>query len=1003
MASSVIQQLEKFGATESELLLFSKNDSRVINYDSLLSQDDDLVCPDGVIELVGRPVLYFISGRRLDNSNLGSSRLNQLMDALSCRGERASLLVVGDGCLDVYPILPSEDGTNRYTVNQTEAHATGFIRDYLEGYFPRELQAVLKVADRKSAVEDLLFNALKGIGQRLNATKELGGQHEAILGLIGRALLTRFLLDRDILTQDTAPSLLNEFSGQDLFSSARSTALTNAWLDITFNGDLLELPVLKKNYAVWFSTLSEDVFLNLSFILGHTDINGQLSLPGFINFAHVPVGMLSEVYERYAHENLDDVVSHAAKKESIHYTPRNIAEYMLAESFSSVTTCEKQDAKILDPSCGAGVFIVLAFRRLIREHWKKYDQRPDTYQIRKILYNQISGFDINKSALTLSALGLYLSALELDADPLPTSKLKFEKNLIGTVLHLVRENEAGWQSTVSVMGSLGDSLPSSHNHKYDIVIGNPPWSNFDASLRDQLTECVKSIAKGRNLEGMEEAIRTYKNPDQVPDIPFVWKSTQWAKYGATIAFTLHARLLFKNSEIGVTARNLLFSSINVTGVLNGSLLRQTNVWPRISAPFCLLFAKNEVPSKSNYFHLLTPQYERELNNSRYQLRIDYQSANPIQPEMMWEKPYLLKVLSCGTALDVAVIDHMYGLIENGKAMPIKKYWHQEVGKLRSGVGYQKSSDKEDSTALIETGALNLDKESPVQYVIDESKLENFQYERLHRKRAPSIYATPLVVVNKAIGASKETVSARISLGDKPIAYHETFYGYSCVGSNTPRELAKFLFAVLNSDLLVYYLVMTSSQYAVEREVCHKADIDSFPLLDYDKFSNLQKEEISDFFDYFRSTPDISKLNDLVFDLYELSKLDREVVLDTLAVSAPIKKAKARAQASVSNHDEELFLSRFKEIIKFKDVTIISSDLGLASWKFFTICTGSCTVMADRYEILAEIAAHTGASKIVIHGKGYMCIGMINQYRYWTPSRARLLALSLIEDYPKFWE
>lgn len=63
-----------------------------------------------------------------------------------------------------------------------------------------------------------------------------------------------------------------------------------------------------------------------------------------------------------------------------------------------------------------------------------------------------------------------------------------------------------------------------------------------------------------------------------------------------IAFALHARLLFQRGETMPEACNALFGALDVTGIVNGTELRRTRVWPEITAPFCLLFACNTVPS-----------------------------------------------------------------------------------------------------------------------------------------------------------------------------------------------------------------------------------------------------------------------------------------------------------------------------------------------------------------------------------------------------------------------
>ena len=996
----MLDSLKVFGATDEEILLFESSDYRIINYVSLIDTDSQSPLPEGVIESDGRPIMYFI-----DNTNLAvdpPERTRQIRDALNilaCRGEFATLAIVSHGQLTIYPISASLQNVKGYITKVDDDYSNGFIRDLVEGVLPSSVANQLYGnKNRKSAVEDLLFSLLMRVGEQLNATIALKNQHEIILALIGRALLTRFLLDRKIITKETFPQLFSVCNPEDCFSNPKLAALVNAWLDSTFNGDLLELPVKKDKYITWFTKLDSDVFNNLSFILCHLAHTGQKSLPGFIDFAHVPVGLLSEVYERYAHENLDQQVRNNAKKESIHYTPRHIADYMLTQAFDAVSTSKSHESKILDPSCGAGVFVVLAFRRLIAENWKITGKRPDTYKIREILYDQLAGFDINKSALTLAALGLYLSALELDPEPLPTSKLSFKTNLIGSVLHCVREENEPWPEKTIVMGSLGTSVSSCHIGRYDIVIGNPPWSNFPKEMGHALSLSVRDVAKKREPELLADIVEHYENPDHVPDLPFVWKSMEWAKQSGTIALALHARLLFKNSPKGLKARSNLFKALNITGILNGAALRQSNVWPRVTAQFCLLFAKNEIPTSLNYFHFISPQYERELNEYQGRIRVDYQSAQPIQASALEDKPYLLKALYKGTVLDVNVVAYIQSLIINDTAVPLKQYWDQSVGKKRSGVGLKTTSTEMDASFLIEMNAAYLSKKDNTGYLIDTASLSNFNFPGLHRTREKTIYEPPLVLISKAIGADGNTVTARISLNDRPVAYNESFFGYSACGHPSAESLAKYLFTILNSDLLLYYTLMISSQYGIEREVVHKSDIDSFPIIPYENLSKAIKTKIEKSFDLFKKDNDINILNNLIFSIYGLSKYDQTVIQDTLSVALPVATSKKKAQESISDHEIIKFCNVLTKTLEPHSVHVHISNLQLRSWRFISISTRNHCIDINNIDAITEIANNTGASKVMIVSEKSIHIGMLNQYRYWTPSRARLLALDILKDH-----
>ncbi len=160
--------------------------------------------------------------------------------------------------------------------------------------------------------------------------------------------------------------------------------------------------------------------------------------------------MLSQVYESFSHR----ADPRTARDTSVHYTPRTIAGLMVEEAFAA--TRDKAGAKVLDSSCGAGIFLVLAFRRLVREQWKG-GERPRTSVIQSILYKQVRGFDISESALRLAALALYITAIELNASPHPPQALKFPRNLRGEVLYRFGGEEVEGKSAFS-LGSLGPEV-----------------------------------------------------------------------------------------------------------------------------------------------------------------------------------------------------------------------------------------------------------------------------------------------------------------------------------------------------------------------------------------------------------------------------------------------------------------------------------------------------------------------------------------------------------------
>ena len=175
-----------------------------------------------------------------------------------------------------------------------------------------------------------------------------------------------------------------------------------------------------------------------------------------LDFAHIPIGVLSHAHETYLRRHLPS----QQRTQGGYFTPKPIAELMTQASFSALRQRPDgaRNVKVLDPAVGGGIFLQTAFRELVAEHWRVDGTRPDTDLLRKILFEQVVGFDINEAALRFAALGLYLLSIELDPDPLPLEKLKFE-DLRGTVLHRFGSQD------YNTLGSLGPLVDAEHKRE----------------------------------------------------------------------------------------------------------------------------------------------------------------------------------------------------------------------------------------------------------------------------------------------------------------------------------------------------------------------------------------------------------------------------------------------------------------------------------------------------------------------------------------------------------
>jgi N-6 DNA Methylase len=417
-ANRLREELKGYGVAPENIHLFGQENPKPDLQDYLTLNTlrrKNMAAPDGVAEFQGRPVLYFVDEQRLTRVPPQSegfhfpgqdepNELGIIFSQIACRGERAYLARIEFGRLRVAPVSPTDRKPN--WVEYTPGSAAGRC------LFSRLAFGFTEGDDFAAgdAVFDRLFSLLKHAANRIARNENL---RPDALSLVGRALFFRFLQDRGVLKDyptELIASQAHEWT--DCFLNPKNASDTCAWLDKTFNSDFL--PLTDNGDEAFFRRISEltdgKVFGDLSAVVrGHKPLGGvyqpllKWNWQTF-DFAHIPVGLLSQVYEAFCWEWMPK----EAKKSSQHYTPRNIAVTLVDEVFEGLP--DAVNCRALDPACGAGVFLVLAFRRLYLERWKraKNKKRPRTDDIRGILENQLVGLDISEEALTLAALSLYL-------------------------------------------------------------------------------------------------------------------------------------------------------------------------------------------------------------------------------------------------------------------------------------------------------------------------------------------------------------------------------------------------------------------------------------------------------------------------------------------------------------------------------------------------------------------------------------------------------------------
>jgi hypothetical protein len=997
-------ELKKYGLADNSIRLFGNTTyPELLDYLDLVKprrQDEPKeLLPDGVAESQDKPLLYFVNVNRLYMSpDDKETKLRELRRILACRGDRTYLAQVRPGELLVTPVRLADRTPEWQRYRAGTGEALTFFSRLALGHFDGKGKP-----DDADFVFKEMFNLLNQGADRL--AHILGRTN--VLSLVGRSLFFRFLRDRKIVTEsDTRRIAPHASELLACFDNADNAHATSKWLDKTFNGDFL--PLKDGGSRAFFDGMrSKKVFDQLSYIVQGLEPTGQTRMNikwSDFDFAHVPVGLLSQVYEAFCWkwENRN------AKETSVHYTPRRIAATLVDEAFDGLP--KKHEACVLDPACGAGVFLVLAFRRLYRARWEATGKRPDTKAIREILEKQLVGFDISDSALKLAALSLYLTAIELDPNPIPPEKLKFKPLNNNALFNHRRQNID--PAVGPVIGSLGAHVGNKFDRQFDLVLSNPPWTSISKKgkkLAAELTSVSKAIIKRKNEC---ELSREYQNPDFAPDLPFLWKSTEWCKTGGRIAMALPARILFKQEEIPRRARETMFRLIEVTGIINGSNLSDTRVWPDMMQPFILLFARNQLPKTSQVVRFITPHCDTLLNREG-EVRIDAKSVQPVEVETTFDEPWIWKALAVGTPLDVDVVRH----IKKYPSISIDQYWKKEL-KLESGKGYQLVESGTQRSSLFLNGLPNLDSTDSFRFIVQPNELHIFKRRTVGWPRRETIYKAPLVLVKEAPGINRNLGWALLSFSN--IAYNESFCGYSAAGHPDGELLVRYIQLFVHSSVWQHYILLTSAKFGAERRRFYKADLDECPVIPLSKLTPEQRKMVSTLSKRLvrEDSSAFDEIDSFFGSLYGLDKLDLEVIRDTLKVCLPYDESRERACHYPTLSERENFRQRlelvlrpfFKALGKEPQVVVLKSDdKYLQKEAPFNIVfigeRGQATAEPDAlfHNVIMKLANDTGTTRIIQQVMGGLLVGLISQYRYWTPSRARLLGAEIVRQHMTVFE
>ncbi|WP_205346170.1 HsdM family class I SAM-dependent methyltransferase [Pseudomonas nitroreducens] len=304
----------------------------------------------------------------------------------------------------------------------------------------------LMLSSSKSAHRSLI-EAVKQLNRELSNQKLLSPDLRRHLLIL--SLLIAYLEERGVLLpgyfaqQKAGASRFFEVLGDGV-------ALVSMLRDLEgrFNGHVFSLSDAEREALA----LSPDLAHFARLIEAHEEPGGQLAFWQLYSFRDLPVELISHIYQLFVKDSGSSV-----------YTPPALVRLILGEAldWSRLDRLISRGEVILDPSCGSGVFLVEAYKRLVL-HWRSRNdwKKPGVVELRELLFH-VHGVDLERGAIELAAFSLCLALCDALEPEEIRSSVKLFPSLDGITLHHSCFFEAKENRLIS--------------KEVGVVVGNPPF------------------------------------------------------------------------------------------------------------------------------------------------------------------------------------------------------------------------------------------------------------------------------------------------------------------------------------------------------------------------------------------------------------------------------------------------------------------------------------------------------------------------------------------------
>lgn len=746
----------------------------------------------------------------------------------------------------------------------------------------------------------------------------------------------------------------------DVLSSKEATYSLFRTLKEKFNGDTLQVSEVEIEIIT-----QNDLDELRTFILGDSELESkQLALWPFYSFDIIPIQLISSIYELFFHLSDED------DEKGTYYTPLHLVNLVMDEVYP--WEGEYKDTSFFDPSCGSGIFLVEAYRRLVCRWMTQNDIHTITCdQLNLLLKSSIFGVDINEEAIRVASFSLSLAMCDF-LDPRSIwDKLSFPRLLDNNL----------------ISSDFFDEDKSFNNRKFDVIIGNPPWqSNITRKTKEYLKKANRVIGDKQIAQA------------------FSIKCSELCKQSGIICLLMPSKgLLFNRSDKSRTFRANLFSYNNVLAIINLSVYRKF-LFDHASGPAAAIIYTPKKEEISQPIVYCTPKPIYTIEDIR-KFSIDptdicRMPCDIIDDDRIW------KIAMWGAPRDLELIGKMQSTFA-----PMATFI--EDNRMTTAEGFKRGNRKHQCYDF--NGLPLVEAKSFKPYYVSSDELQTVDFDDFECivKNAREIFAAPHLII-------KQSHKNGTFLSE--VLDYDAVFNHSLLGVHGDINKLKYLSVIIGSRVFTYYHILTNRKWLVERDELEAGDIWQTPI---PKPSDEEISESCDIFDELVISPlKKQKAEKFVRHMYRLKEYESYQIDDVIDYVYDYFKNKRHSvsfeQPSIDAY--RLYYHCIHEVLTntFGASVGLSGDLyfGNAPLSVLVLSLGRQCIkglnVITSDERLNEILSSLDSSlvdsqnmvfvrrNLRIYQQDRIYIVKPSQRKYWTYSAACRDADEIFEDVSKAW-